>query len=116
MTRSNAPPTKKGKFGAKRRRLKYPKETLYYTPEWIELKNRWLVAHNFCVWCGTKEDLTVDHIIPFRQGGARVSEDNIQTLCRSCNSEKQHDDIRGYSIRVDSNGVPIDPRHPARKD
>lgn len=40
-----------------------------------------------CVHCGTHKDLTVDHIKPESKGGDR-SMDNLQTLCRSCNSKK----------------------------
>lgn len=40
-----------------------------------------------CVYCGSTDDLTLDHIHPFSLGGADVS-DNLQTLCRSCNSRK----------------------------
>lgn len=40
-----------------------------------------------CAWCGGTEDLTVDHIYPRSLGGAHT-EDNLQALCRSCNSSK----------------------------
>jgi hypothetical protein len=40
-----------------------------------------------CLACGTKTDLTVDHIVPVIHGGTNV-ESNVQTLCRPCNSEK----------------------------
>jgi 5-methylcytosine-specific restriction endonuclease McrA len=40
-----------------------------------------------CVFCGTAEDLSVDHIHPFSRGGEDVLE-NFQTLCRPCNSRK----------------------------
>lgn len=40
-----------------------------------------------CVWCGSAEDLTIDHVYPQSLGGAHT-EDNLQTLCRSHNSSK----------------------------
>ena len=40
-----------------------------------------------CRHCGTSRDLTIDHIVPVRFGGDS-SVDNLQTLCRSCNSRK----------------------------
>jgi hypothetical protein len=40
-----------------------------------------------CVICGATEDLTLDHIFPWSLGG-RDTEDNLRTLCRSCNCRK----------------------------
>jgi len=42
---------------------------------------------NECKECGAKEDLHLDHIMPFSSGGG-TDIDNLQTLCRSCNSRK----------------------------
>jgi 5-methylcytosine-specific restriction endonuclease McrA len=52
--------------------------------EWQELLK---TCGNRCVNCGTKGDLTRDHIIPLSKGGADYIE-NIQPLCKSCNSSK----------------------------
>lgn len=40
-----------------------------------------------CVNCESYKDLTVDHIYPVSKGGSDEI-DNLQTLCRSCNSKK----------------------------
>ena len=51
---------------------------------------RWEVweRDNFtCRGCGGRRDLTVDHIVPESRGGTLALE-NLQTLCRSCNSRK----------------------------
>lgn len=40
-----------------------------------------------CLHCGTHEDLSADHIVPESLGGPTTFE-NLQTLCRSCNSRK----------------------------
>lgn len=40
-----------------------------------------------CVHCGTTEQLSVDHIIPVILAGETVLE-NLQTLCKPCNSRK----------------------------
>ena len=40
-----------------------------------------------CKQCGTNKHLTVDHINPISRGGSDDF-DNLQTLCRSCNSRK----------------------------
>lgn len=51
---------------------------------------RWEVweRDNFtCKHCGTRRNLTVDHILPESKGGT-LALDNLQTLCKSCNSKK----------------------------
>ena len=40
-----------------------------------------------CCHCGATTDLTIDHIDPVVRGG-EDTEDNIQILCRTCNSTK----------------------------
>jgi 5-methylcytosine-specific restriction endonuclease McrA len=40
-----------------------------------------------CQYCGTHEDLTLDHVMPKSRGG-KSSWDNLVTACRSCNSKK----------------------------
>jgi len=42
---------------------------------------------HLCLHCGTTERLSLDHIIPWSKGGPDTYE-NLQTLCRSCNSRK----------------------------
>lgn len=51
---------------------------------------RWEVweRDNFnCQICGRRRNLTVDHIVPESKGG-KLELDNLQTLCKSCNSRK----------------------------
>jgi hypothetical protein len=40
-----------------------------------------------CVFCAGTHDLTLDHIYPWSLGGSDLPE-NLQVLCRSCNSRK----------------------------
>lgn len=40
-----------------------------------------------CRACGSERELTIDHIVPVSRGGTNV-EENLQTLCRPCNSRK----------------------------
>jgi hypothetical protein len=42
---------------------------------------------NACLNCGTTDDLTLDHIHPWSLYGPDTDE-NLRTLCRSCNSSK----------------------------
>ena len=52
--------------------------------EWQNLKQLW----NYCCSiCSLKKPLTKDHIIPLSKGGTDFIE-NIQPLCRNCNSKK----------------------------
>ena len=40
-----------------------------------------------CRHCGAVDDLSIDHIVPFSRGGQDTVE-NLQVLCRPCNSKK----------------------------
>ncbi len=57
-------------------------------------KNIMLTRHNVfkrdgqqCAYCGSKESLTIDHVVPRSRGGGSTW-DNLITACRSCNSKK----------------------------
>lgn len=61
-----------------------------YTKRIISVKLRRQVYArdgNACRICGAVENLSVDHIHPERHGGT-LDLDNLQTLCRPCNSRK----------------------------
>ena len=40
-----------------------------------------------CTYCGSKSDLTIDHVHPVSLGGSN-HQANLQTLCRRCNCSK----------------------------
>ena len=42
---------------------------------------------NRCQYCGTHEDLTIDHVVPRSRGGADTWE-NLVTACHRCNHRK----------------------------
>jgi 5-methylcytosine-specific restriction endonuclease McrA len=76
-----------------RRRAKLANSYGAYTQnEWKNLCN---LYDNRCLACGKKNNLTVDHVIPLDLGGANTI-DNIQPLCKPCNSSKcnKHIDYR----------------------
>ena len=43
--------------------------------------------HFACQYCGSREDLTIDHVYPRSRGG-RHGWDNVVTACRVCNQRK----------------------------
>ena len=56
----------------------------------IDPELRWAVFRRdgySCISCGSESDLSVDHIYPVSRGGGN-DPDNLQTLCRTCNSRK----------------------------
>lgn len=72
-----------------------------------ELRKEVYVRDNYeCVYCGSPDDLTIDHKVPeFRGGSHDVT--NLQTACRSCNASKRdltHDEFvtRGVTGNVTS--------------
>ncbi len=40
-----------------------------------------------CLYCGSKKDLTLDHVLPKARGG-KTTWNNLATACKPCNSKK----------------------------
>ena len=67
-----------------------------FTPkEWRALCKKY---NNRCLCCGKKKKLEADHIIPVTWPGGHSNIDNIQPLCRSCNSSKGNRSAADYRI------------------
>ncbi len=65
--------------------------------KWIAVERRWQIYlrdNHSCVYCGSSENLTLDHVDPTRRKTWRGRNiechdaDNLVTCCRSCNSKK----------------------------
>ena len=77
----------------RRRSLKENAEGTHTFIEWELMKKQY---RYICPCCNEKEPeikLTQDHIIPLSKGGSDYIE-NIQPLCRNCNSKKHTDTIK----------------------
>ena len=62
---------------------------LYNTSRWKKLRKKHLEENGFCVYCGTRDNLTVDHITaPKGEEGLFFSPGNLQTLCLRCHAFK----------------------------
>ena len=53
----------------------------------LNRKNLLLRDHSSCQYCGSKSNLTIDHIIPKQKGG-KDSWENLIIACSPCNSRK----------------------------
>jgi 5-methylcytosine-specific restriction protein A len=60
--------------------------------QWRNLRNTYIREYPLCAECERQNKTTlgtvVDHIIPIRIGGDKLSLDNLQTLCTSCHNSK----------------------------
>lgn len=59
-------------------------EGKFTASEWQDLCDKY---DNRCLSCGEQKELTVDHVVSLKDGGSNTI-DNLQPLCRSCNSRK----------------------------
>jgi len=71
-------------YNQNRRARKLGNGGSYTVAEWCALCD-WF--GNICLKCGTDGILSVDHVIPVALGGSNTI-DNLQPLCKSCNSSK----------------------------
>ena len=79
------------------RPLQSPKDYMYnlQVTSSMEAKRLWRKQvkeswDNTCAYCGSEEDLTIDHVIPQSKGGSDTT-DNVVCCCKSCNQSKGHD-------------------------
>ena len=69
-------------------KIHWKKENKNKAPVPIGIRNYVFERDNFtCLACGTRENLTLDHIIARSRGGSNDI-DNLQVLCQHCNLSK----------------------------
>lgn len=59
-----------------------------------------------CKECKSTDDLSIDHIVPRSKGGSH-DEDNLQTLCRRCNSAKNNRQAKSDLDQSSANDRPM---------
>ena len=62
---------------------------------WIRKEKRIAIYNrdgNICLYCGSNNNLSLDHIIPRSKGGSNDTS-NLITCCIACNSSRQEMDI-----------------------
>ena len=71
-------------YNNRHRALKYLSKERLTLHDWELIK----IQYDYkCAYCGKTKKLTIDHIKPLSKGGSD-GKDNIQPLCKSCNSRK----------------------------
>ena len=63
-----------------------------------------------CQYCGSRRQLTLDHVIPRSKGGNH-SWDNVVTACENCNSRKGNSLLQEVGMKLKT--PPKVPTHPA---
>lgn len=63
----------------------------YGSPQKRKAKRAMIAKVGKCLRCGSTKNLTIDHIVPRKQGGSNA-QTNWQVLCRPCNQKKVFED------------------------
>ena len=61
------------------------------------IKDHW---NHECAYCGSEENITLDHILPQCKGGLDVKT-NIVACCHSCNQSKGHEHWKLWYVQQD---------------
>jgi len=62
-----------------------------------QIREKW---NNQCAYCGSEEDLTIDHIVPQSKGGIDAT-CNVVCCCKSCNQNKGHESWEDWYFNQD---------------
>jgi 5-methylcytosine-specific restriction endonuclease McrA len=87
--------------------LHNPKEYIFnlHTTSSSEAKRLWRKHikdswENKCAYCGSEDNLTIDHIIPQSKGGADFTK-NVVCCCHNCNQSKGHEHWKLWYVQQD---------------
>lgn len=74
------------------------------SPQWPRVRAEHLKVSPVCLWCLTRQDLDVHHLIPFHLKPAlELDHSNLRTLCRKCHFVQGHFlDWRHYNPDFDT--------------
>ena len=82
-------------------------QAFYTSSQWRAVRAQKLQEQPCCEECLRHGIITpatlVDHIIPIKQGGARLDFDNLQSLCWSCHSRKSVEEGSRFTKRLTNN-------------
>ncbi len=62
-----------------------------------EIREKW---ENKCAYCGSEDNLTIDHIVPQSKGGMDVTK-NVVCCCHDCNQSKGHEHWKLWYVQQD---------------
>lgn len=69
----------------------------------VELNRRNIFKRdgNVCAYCGSDDNLTIDHVIPKSRGG-KTTWENVITACHICNNKKDNKtpDEAGFNLKI----------------
>lgn len=65
-------------------------DAFYTSTPWKRLRDWHLAREPMCVRCGAPGQV-VDHVVPIKSGGSKMSAENLQTLCRACDNQKHRE-------------------------
>ena len=62
-----------------------------------EIREKW---NHQCAYCGSEDNLPIDHIVPQSRGGMDVTK-NVVCCCHSCNQSKGHEHWKLWYVQQD---------------
>ena len=73
-------------------------------------KNVYARDQNSCQYCGSKKNLTLDHVVPMSKGGG-TSWENLVTACSKCNQKKGDKLLKELGSSMKLKKEPYRPSH-----